>query len=114
MAMRKYLLQRQPPCIVLAHCSPLLMAEWLSRASLSKEIRSTLQVCGLLPEHYFTLSFRTCAATTAAAAGRVLAWLIKVLCHWSSDCYERYIRTTQAVLLVIPKNMTLGNSRAVI
>ena len=43
-------------------------------------------------------SFRTGAASTAAAAG-LPDWLIKVLGRWSSDCYQLYIRTPRTVLL---------------
>ena len=67
MAMRDYLLQRKP-----AATGPLFTftnVNWLSRASLTKELHSTLQHCGLPAEHYFTHSFRIGAATTAAAAG---------------------------------------------
>ena len=99
MAMRDYLLQCKP-----AATSPLFTfanGKWLSRASLTKELRSALQGCGLPAAHYFTHSFRISAATTAATAG-VPSWLIKVLGRWSSDCYERYIRTPKQTLLAIP------------
>jgi len=92
MAMRDYLLQCKP-----AATRPLFTftnGKWLSPASLTKELRSVLQGCGLPADHYFTHSFHTGAAATAAAAG-VPLWLIKVLGRWSSDCYERYIRTPQ-------------------
>jgi len=87
--------------------------KWLSRASLTKELRSVLQGCGLPVDHYFTHSFRIGAATNAAAAG-VPSWLIKVLSRWSSDCYERYIRTPQETLLAIPKKLVMDNSNVVI
>ena len=75
MATRDYLLQCKP-----AATGPLFTfanGKWLSRASLTKELRSTLQHCGLPAKHYFT--FRI-----GAAAG-VPSWLIKVLGCWSSD-----------------------------
>ena len=111
MAMRDYLLQCKP-----AATGPLFTfsnGKWLSRVSLTKELRSTLQHCGLPAEHYYTHSFRIGAATTAAAAG-VPSWLIKVLGRWSSDCYERYIRTPQETLLAIPKKLTMDHSSIVI
>ena len=109
MAMRDYLLQCKP-----AATSPLFTfanGKWLSCASLTKELRSALQGCGLPADHYFTHSFRIGAATTVATAG-VPSWLIKVLgrCNWSSDCYERYIRTPQQTLLAIPKKLAMVNS----
>ena len=110
MAMRDYLLQCKP-----AATGPLFTfanGKWLSRASLTKELRSALQSCGLTADHYFTHSFRIGAATTAAAAG-VPSWLIKVLGRWSSDCYERYIRTPEQTLLAIPKQLVMDNSNVV-
>ena len=111
MAMRDYLLQRSP-----AATGPLFMftnGQWLSRASLTKELRSTLQHCGLPAKHYYSHSFRIGAATTTAAAG-VPSWLIKVFGRWSSDCYERYIRTPQETLLAIPKKLATDHSSIVI
>ena len=111
MAMRDYLLQRKP-----AATGPLFTfanGKWLSRASLTKELRSTLQHCGLPAEHYFTHSFRIGAATTAAAAG-IPSWLIKVLGRWSSDCYERYVRTPQEMLLAVSKKLVTDHSITVI
>ena len=111
MAMRDYLLQCKP-----AVSGPLFIftnGKWLFRASLTRELRSAQQVCGLPADHYFTHSFRIGAATTAAAAG-VPSWLIKVLGRWSSDCYERYIRTPQETLLAIPKKLVMDNPNVVI
>ena len=80
--------------------------KWLSRTSLTKELRSALQCCGLPADHYFTHSFRIGAATTATAAG--------VLGRWSSACYESYVRTPQETLLAIPKKLVKDNSKVVI
>ena len=77
-------------------------------ASLTKELRSALQGCGLPADNYFTHSFRIGAATTAASAG-VPSWLIKTLGRWSSDCYERFIRTSQVTILAIPKKLVTDN-----
>ena len=106
MAMRDYLLQCKP-----ATEGPLFTFtndKWLSRASLTKKLRSALQSCGLPADQYFTHSFRIGAATSAAAAG-VPSYLIKILGSWSSDCYERYIRTPQKTLLAIPKKLVMDN-----
>ena len=50
----------------------------------------------------FSHSFSIGAATTSAKAG-IPSWLIKVLGHWCSDCYERYIRTPHTSILAVPK-----------
>ena len=105
MAMRDYLLQCKPAATSPLFTFPNIYGKWLSRASLTKELRSALQGCGLPADHCFTHSFRIGAATTAATAG-VPSWLIKVLGRWNSDCYERYIRTCrtpQQTLLAILK-----------
>lgn len=114
MAMRDYLLQCKP-----AATGPLFTfsnGKWLSRVSLTKELRSTLQHCGLPAEHYYTHSFRIGAATLyhRSCSKSVHSWWIKVLCHWSSDCYERYIRTLQETLLAFPKKQTMVHSSIVI
>ncbi|XP_067017747.1 uncharacterized protein [Acropora muricata] len=44
------------------------------------------------------------AATTAAAAG-LPAWLIKILGHWRSDSYQRYIHLPQATILQVLTTM---------
>lgn len=78
--------------------------KWLTRTSLTHELHDVLQQCDIQPQHYFSHSFGIGTATTAAAAG-IPAWLIKVLDRWSSDCYERYVRTPLETLLVIPKQL---------
>ena len=97
MGMRDYLLQCKPAAAGLLFI--FTNGKWLSRVSLAKELRSALQGCGLPADHYFKRSFCIGAATIAAAAG-VPSWLIKVLGRWSSDCYERYIRTPQETLFL--------------
>lgn len=70
-----------------------------SGTSLTKdaETRSLLAMSGLNPMQYAGHSYRIGAATTAASVG-LLPWLIKTLRRWSSDCYERYIRSPNSLL----------------
>ena len=44
------------------------------------------------------------AATTAAAVG-LPPWLIKTLGRWSSDCYERYIKSPQPLILEVSQKL---------
>lgn len=108
MAMKDYILQAQPPA-----CRPLFSfsksGKWLTRTSLTKELRTILQHCGLPASKFYSHSFRIGAATTAAQAG-LPPWLIKVLGRWSSDCYEQYIRTPQTSILAVPKLLTDTNT----
>ena len=70
----------------------------LSRTLFTEEIRNLLSLGGLEPKHYAGHSFRIGAATTAAAVN-IPAWLIKTMGRWSSDCFERYIRTPKDTLI---------------
>ena len=101
MAMKDYILQAQPPA-----SRPLFMfsqsGSWLTRSSLTKELRFILHQCGFSSNNFYSHSFRIGAATSAAAAG-LPAWLIKVLGRWRSDCYELYIKTPQSTILTVPK-----------
>lgn len=67
MAMRDYLLQTEPDAT--APLFTFANDKWLTRPTLTTELRSVLQQCGIQPQNYFTHSFRIGAATTAAAAG---------------------------------------------
>ena len=53
---------------------------------------------GLLHESLKGRSFHIGPASAAAAAG-LSDWLIKVLGHWSSDCYQFYMHNPEFVLL---------------
>lgn len=70
----------------------------LSRKLFTEEIRNLLSLGGLEPRHYAGHSFRIGAATTAASVD-IPAWLIKTMGRWSSDCFERYIRTPKDTLI---------------
>ena len=103
MAMKDYILQAQPPASrpLFSFSSP---GKWLTRTSLTKELRTILQHCSLPASKSYSHSFRIGAATTAAQAG-LPPWLIKVLGRWSSDCYERYVRTPETSILTVPKQL---------
>ena len=101
MVMKDYLFQAQPPSShpLFAFVQP---RQWLTRKNLTTELRTILQHCGLPANNFYSHSFRIGAATTAAKAG-LPPWLIKVLGRWSSDCYERYIRTPKCTILEVPR-----------
>ena len=71
---------------------------YLTRSSVMHLLRDSARTAGLPHESLKGHSFRIGAASAAAAAG-LPDWLIKVLGHWSSDCYQIYIRTPESVLL---------------
>ena len=108
MAMKDYILQTQPPAN-----RPLFTfsrsGSWLTRSSLTKELRSILEQCGFSSTNFYSHSFRIGAATSAASAG-IPSWLIKVLGRWSSDCYELYIKTPQSTILAVPKMLVSHRS----
>lgn len=69
----------------------------LTRTVFVDTLRSLLSRLGLESSHYAGHSFRIGAATSAAAV-RIPDHLIKTLGRWSSDCYQRYIRTPHSLL----------------
>ena len=66
--------------------------DFLTRAALTHIIQDLLK-----SKDYALQSFRIAAATSAAAAG-IPEWLTQVLGHWSSQCYQSYIKTLRATI----------------
>ena len=93
-ALQNYLMLRPPlpgPLFIFASGKP------LTKQNLTFETRKLLQQAGLNSSNYAGHSYRISAATTAAKA-KLPSWLIKTLGRWSSDCYERYIKTPSTTL----------------
>lgn len=103
-AMRNYLLQcpasnLDQPLFQFGSGSP------LTRTSLTEKLRALLRQQGFDQRLYATHSFRIGAATTAGSIG-LPTWLIKTLGRWSSDCYQRYIRTPKELLISVSAKLT--------
>lgn len=77
---------------------------YLSRDLFTENIRQLLCIGGYNAKNYAGHSFRIGAATSAASAN-MPAWLIKDLGRWTSDCYERYIRTPSETLIEASKTL---------
>ena len=77
---------------------------FLTRGKFTSETRDLLSKGGLDSSEFAGHSFRIGAATTAASAN-LPPWLIKVLGRWSSDCFERYIKTLPSVLAQVPQTL---------
>lgn len=69
----------------------------LTRNFLVNKLKCILQMLGYNDEQYNGHSFRIGAATSAAE-GQVQDHMIKTLGRWSSDCYNRYVRTDDDTL----------------
>ena len=82
----------------------------LSRIRFVKEVQTLLEMSGVNPLHFNGHSFRIGAATAAAAAG-LPSWLIKNLGRWTSDCYERYVRTPASVLEAASKALVKSDKK---
>ena len=76
----------------------------LTREKLTRETRLLISKAGLESREFAGHSFRIGAATTAASAN-LPPWLIKFLGRWSSDCFERYIKTPPSVLAQVPQKL---------
>ena len=77
---------------------------FLTRGRFTSETRLLLSKGGLDSNEFAGNSFRIGAATTAASAN-LPRWLIKVWRRWSSDCFERYIKTPPSVLAQVPQTL---------
>lgn len=64
----------------------------LSKTLLSKQLKLILALAGIDPSQYSGHSLRAGAATDAAASG-LPDWQIGMLGRWTSNTYQRYIRT---------------------
>ena len=62
-----------------------------------KETCMRVTLIGLSPAAYSSHSYRSGCATTATMAG-LSDWEIKLLGHWASDAYQRYIRALVPLL----------------
>ena len=78
---------------------------FLTREKLTRETRLLISMGGLNSSEYAGHSFRIGAATSAAAAN-LPPWLIKVLGGWSSECFERYIKTPVSILAQVSQRLT--------
>ena len=102
MAMKDYLLQAQSPSSHL--CSPSSnpdngLHRTISQESLGQFFKT---VVSLLKISTPTVSVLELPLKTAAKAG-LPPWVIKVVGQWSSECYERYIRTPKCTILELPR-----------
>lgn len=80
----------------------------LTRTLFLDMLKTVLHSCGLNTATYTGHSFRIGAATSAAN-GNVEDHMIKTLGRWSSDCYQRYIRTSTGSIKAAQISMATEN-----
>ena len=68
------------------------------------QTKLALASLGYQAGNYSGHSFRSGSATSAAAAG-LADWEIKLLGRWSSQAYQRYIRTPEGLLTSFSKRI---------
>ena len=82
-----------------------LDGSYLTRDRLVKHLRQGLQQVGIDRNRFSGHSFRIGAATTAAQAG-IEDSVVKMLWHWKSSAYQRYLRTPRDQLAAISSRLT--------
>ena len=80
----------------------------LTRARFVIEVKKALNRAGIKSTHFSGHSFRSGAATTAAAMGIGDA-TIKMLGHWNSSVYQVYIKTPRAHLAKVASALAGAN-----
>lgn len=76
----------------------------LTKSLFVKQTKLLVSLVGLPVDQYSGHSYRSGSATSGAAAG-LADWEIKMLGRWSSDAYQRYIRTPVPVLVGFAKRL---------
>ena len=84
----------------------------LSRSLFINQVKLYIALVGLDPRDHSGHSFRIGGATTAAAAG-LSDWEIQILGRWSSNTYQRYIRTPTSVLVGFAHRMTQQHYKSI-
>ena len=97
-AMREYFLLPRP------QQGPLFYFQSVSLRAVSHLLWDSLRVPGLPYQSREGHSFRIGAASVTTAAG-LPDWFIKVTGHWSSHCYQLYIRTPESILESVAPRM---------
>lgn len=112
--MCKYLIKREKifgknnksPLFIFADGTP------LTRFSLNRYLKQSVAGLGYNSDDYSGHSLRAGGATDAASNG-LAEWEIKLLGRWSSDAYQRYIRSPLSYRVDLAKRM-VGNSYKVV
>ena len=78
---------------------------FLTRERLQRHMRTSLAAVGLVPGYYASHSLRIGGATSLAACKDFGTDRIRVLGRWASDCFLRYLRETNLMLVQASRAM---------
>ena len=103
-SMKSYLNCKPSPIDMLLPLYRFQNGAFLTKSLLVSTTRTYIALIGINPDNYTGHSYRVGGATTAAEAG-LNEWEIKLMGRWSSEAYQRYIKTSIGTIIGFSSRM---------